>query len=240
MCVSARKASPHVTAAGRSRRFNGDKLAEPFLDKPLALHVVTALENIPFCARIAVVSDTVLDFAARGYHVVENPDPSRGQARSLCHGVSMARRQGCKAVLVALAGHARRELGLYSRAMDPGLLDRRDVLDALRRFAVRPGERRIRILLQDPATPQRSGAPLLPLAQRLPSVFAFREVRDPVDARYPSAYAFNDTGGACFRPLGHRFDGEGGVDDAPVARRLQLEFDRVWERSRICSEYRAL
>ena len=67
-----------------------------------------------------------------------------------------------------------------------------------------------------------------------------REVRDPVDARYPSAYAFNDTGGACFRPLGHRFDGEGGVDDAPVARRMQLEFDRVWERSRICSEYRAL
>ena len=92
-----------LLAAGRSRRFDGDKLAEPFLDKPLAYHVVTALENIPFCARIAVVSDTVLDFAARGYHVVENPDPSLGQARSLCHGVSMAKRQGCQAVLVALA-----------------------------------------------------------------------------------------------------------------------------------------
>jgi predicted GNAT family N-acyltransferase len=144
------------------------------------------------------------------------------------------------AVLVALAGHARRELGIYSRAMDPGLLDRVDVLDALRRFAVRPGERRVRILVQDAAVPQRGGAPLLPLAQRLPSVFAFREVRDPVDARYASAYAFNDTGGALFRPLGHRFDGEGGVDDAPVARRLQLEFERVWERSRPCTEYRAL
>lgn len=144
------------------------------------------------------------------------------------------------AVLLALAGHARRELGLYSRALDPGLLDRIDVLDALRRFATRPGERRVRILLQDAATPQRSGAPLLPLAQRLPSVFAFRELRDPVDIRYPSAYAFNDTGGALLRPLGHRFDGEGGVDDAPVARRLQLDFGRTWERSRPCTEYRAL
>ena len=78
------------------------------------------------------------------------------------------------------------------------------------------------------------------MAQRLPSVFAFREVKDPVDARYPSAFAFNDTGGALFRPLGHRFDGEGGVEDGPLARRLQLEFDRIWERSRPCTEYRVL
>ena len=115
----------------------------------------------------------------------------------------------------------------------------REAFDS-RRFAVRPGERRLRILLQDAATPQRSGAPILPLAQRLPSVFAFREVKDPVDARYPSAFAFNDTGGALFRPLGHRFDGEGGVEDGPLARRLQLEFDRIWERSRPCTEYRVL
>ena len=93
-----------LLAAGRSRRFNnGDKLAEPFLDKPLAYHVVTALEKIPFLARIAIVSDTRLDFGALGYDVVENPDPSLGQARSLCHGVSRAQEMGAEAVLVALA-----------------------------------------------------------------------------------------------------------------------------------------
>lgn len=93
-----------LLAAGRSRRFNdGDKLAEPFLDKPLAFHVVTALEKIPFLARIAIVSDTTLDFAALGYEVVRNPDPSLGQARSLCYGVEAAREQGADAVLVALA-----------------------------------------------------------------------------------------------------------------------------------------
>ena len=166
--------------------------------------------------------------------------PHRGMRRRLPGASAVEDVDAAAAVLVALAGHARRELGLYSRTMDPGLLDRGEVLDALRRFAVRPGERRVRILLQDAATPQRVGAPLLPLAQRLPSVFAFREVRDPVDARYASAYVFNDSGGALFRPLGHRFDGEGGVDVAPVARRLQLEFERVWERSRPCTEYRPL
>lgn len=93
-----------LLAAGRSRRFDdGDKLAEPFLDKPLAFHVVTALAKIPFLARIAVVSGTRLDFAALGYQVVENPDPSLGQARSLCYGVAAAQRGGAEAVLVALA-----------------------------------------------------------------------------------------------------------------------------------------
>jgi molybdenum cofactor cytidylyltransferase len=93
-----------LLAAGRSRRFDdGDKLAEPFLDKPLAYHVVTALQAVPFHARIAVVSDTSLDFARLGYEVRENPDPSLGRARSLCHGVTAARDAGAEAVLLALA-----------------------------------------------------------------------------------------------------------------------------------------
>lgn len=92
-----------LLAAGRSRRFDGDKLSEPFLDKPLAYHVVTALEKIPFLTRIAVVSETRLDFAALGFQVEENPDPSRGQARSLCHGVTVAKQAGADAILVALA-----------------------------------------------------------------------------------------------------------------------------------------
>lgn len=92
-----------LLAAGRSLRFDGDKLSEPFLDKPLAFHVVTALARVPFLMRIAVVSDTDLDFAALGYQVVVNPDPSLGQARSLSYGVAAAKAAGAKAVLIALA-----------------------------------------------------------------------------------------------------------------------------------------
>ena len=190
------------------------------------------LHALPFYARAGFVpAGPVFEEAGIGHRLMRRRLPGASPVEDA---------DAAAAVLIALATHARRELALYSRAMDPGLLDRKDVLDALRRFAVRPGERRLRILLQDAATPQRSGAPILPLAQRLPSVFAFREVKDPVDARYPSAFAFNDTGGALFRPLGHRFDGEGGVEDGPRARRLQLEFDRIWERSRPCTEYRVL
>lgn len=95
-----------LLAAGRSERFDGagrDKLAEPFLDKPLALHVVTALEDIPFKARIAVVSGTSVDFAARGYTVVANPEPERGMGHSICFGIEAAKKAGAEAVLIALA-----------------------------------------------------------------------------------------------------------------------------------------
>ncbi|MDG2533145.1 nucleotidyltransferase family protein [Sphingomonas sp. HITSZ_GF] len=108
-----------LLAAGRSRRFNdGDKLAEPFLDKPLAYHVVTALSHLPFKARIAVVSDTALDFAALGYDVVENPDPAAGQARSLCHGITRAIELGCDNVLIALADMPRVTAAHIRRMMD--------------------------------------------------------------------------------------------------------------------------
>jgi molybdenum cofactor cytidylyltransferase len=116
-----------LLAAGRSQRFGvEDKLAEPFLGKPLGFHVVTALEDLPFGMRVAVVSDTMLDFAARGYRVVRNPDPSLGQARSLAHGVAAAREGGAEAVLVALTDMPRvtaaHVLRLFDAAEGPGTL----------------------------------------------------------------------------------------------------------------------
>ena len=68
----------------------------------------------------------------------------------------------------------------------------------------------------------------------------FRAVDDPVDLNYPSAFVANDGGGYYFRGLGHRFDGETALDAPGRARQLREEFDRTWERSRPCGEYRAL
>jgi len=93
-----------LLAAGRSERFGDtDKLEQKFLHQPLAFHVVTALEAVPFKARVAVVSDTDLDFAARGYRVVRNEHPERGQGRSLSLCMQAARDFGAAGALVALA-----------------------------------------------------------------------------------------------------------------------------------------
>lgn len=143
-----------------------------------------------------------------------------------------------RAALLGVITSARRELDIYSRELDPGLLDAPEVIAALRRFAIDGGE--VRVLLQDPITPQRAIAPLLGLAQRLPSAFAFRAIEEPTDLRYPAAYAVNDRGGYYFRALGHRFDGETRLDGPGRARQLRADFDPVWERARPCTEYRAL
>ena len=149
-------------------------------------------------------------------------------------------REAAVTATVAIIDATRRGLRSYSRALDPGLFDAAPVLDALRRLAVRGDGIELRFLLQDAATPQRDQAPLIALAQRLPSVLLFRAVDDPVDRAYPSAFIANDGGGYYFRGLGHRFDGETALDAGGRARQLREEFDRTWERSRPCSEYRAL
>ena len=145
---------------------------------------------------------------------------------------------GALAALLGVIGQARRELHIYSRELDPGLLDAPEVIATLRRFATSGGA--AQVLLQDPITPQRSLAPLIGLGQRLPSALAFRAIEEPTDRAYPSAYVVNDRGGYYFRPLGHRFDGETRLDGAARARQLLGTFDPVWQRARPCTEYRAL
>lgn len=147
-------------------------------------------------------------------------------------------REAAIAATLGVVAGARRRLDIYSRELDPGLLDVPEVVAALRRLAVAGAD--IRILLQDPAEPRRALAPLINLGQRLSSAFAFRAIEEPADRAYPSAYLGNDAGGFYFRPLGHRFDGETRLDAPARTRQLRYAFDPVWERARPCTEFRAL
>jgi molybdenum cofactor cytidylyltransferase len=94
-----------LLAAGRSRRMGdvGSKLDEPFLGRPLGLHVAVALEDMSFMERIAIVGQADCDYAAHGYTLVHNDDPQLGMGRSVALGVDCARACGAKAVVVALA-----------------------------------------------------------------------------------------------------------------------------------------
>ncbi|QDX26241.1 nucleotidyltransferase family protein [Sphingomonas suaedae] len=102
--IAAERTALILLAAGRSRRFGAaDKLTIPYLGRPLGLHVVVALEAVPFCARIAVVADTALDLTGCGYTIVTNDDPAAGLGRSLRLGVEAAQASDPDAVLIALA-----------------------------------------------------------------------------------------------------------------------------------------
>lgn len=93
-----------LLAAGKSERFGlSDKLTEVFLGQPLGLHVVTALEAVPFARRIVVADGVDLDYAARGYEIIRNTRSRDGLSSSVRLGVGAARRAGIEAVLIALA-----------------------------------------------------------------------------------------------------------------------------------------
>jgi molybdenum cofactor cytidylyltransferase len=125
--IEADKVALVLLAAGRSRRFGArDKLMAPYLGRPLGLHVVVALEAVPFAARIAVTSATQLDLAPCGYHIVHNDDPAAGLGRSLRLGVEAARATAPEAVLIALADMPRVTATHIYR-----LLDRADGPDAI-------------------------------------------------------------------------------------------------------------
>ena len=186
---------------------------------------------------------------AEGFYAADGflPFGERFEEAGIAHQSMRRRLQGAMAVetaaqavatTVGVAANTRRAMIGYSRDMDPGLLDRPEVLTALRRLATRGGE--IRLLLQDVQTPQRAHAPLIALAQRLPSAFAIRVIDEPVDLTYPSAFVANDTGGWYFRPLGHRLDGETQLDGGARVRQLRTVFDGAWERARAATELRAL
>jgi N-acetylglutamate synthase-like GNAT family acetyltransferase len=180
------------------------------------------------------------DFVPRGERFMEAGIEHQAMQRTLAGTTAIEDREAAVATTTALVLAARRSLCIYSRELDPGLFDALPVLEALRRFGTAGLGGEARIVLQDAAAPQRAHAPLLALAQRLPSVFAFREVDDPVDRAYPSAFIANDAGGFYFRGLGHRFDGEADLNAPGRARQLRAGFERVWERSRPVAEYRAL
>ncbi|WP_308814538.1 nucleotidyltransferase family protein [Sphingomonas sp. GV3] len=94
-----------LLAAGRSTRMGdiGSKLDQPFLGRPLGLHVAVALEDMPFRERVAVCGSAECDYARHGFAIVRNDDPALGLSNSVRLGVARAREIGARAVVLALA-----------------------------------------------------------------------------------------------------------------------------------------
>lgn len=211
------------------------------------LHALLRIAREDALARVSLhAQESAIDFYRRhgfapvGERFTEAGIVHQAMQLRLDRPVAVEDRAGAIAATVAVVAGARRRLWIYSRVLDPGLYDHPRVLEALRQFAVARHGPQLRVLLHDAIAAQRAHAPLIALAQRLPSAIAFREVEDPVDRSWPSALIASDTGGYYFRPLGHRFDGETEHHARARARQLTTAFDDTWERARPCSELRAL
>lgn len=179
-------------------------------------------------------------FLPRGARFTEAGIDHLAMWRSLDGTMAVTNPAAGVAMVVALAHSARRELRIRSRDLDPGVLDTPEALAALRGFATSRRGARVHVLVRDAAGPQRDHAALLPLAQRLPSVFEFREGDERIEAADPSAFVVDDLGGSWYRPFDNRIEGEARLDSPGRARQLRDRFDRAWERARPVTEYRVL
>ena len=109
-----------LLAAGKSERF-GDlrsKLDQDFLGRPLGLHVVIALEEVPFQARLAIAAGTEPRYEEYGFTVIQNTDRDLGMASSVKLGVQRAIDLGARSVMIALADMPRVTAAHIYRVLD--------------------------------------------------------------------------------------------------------------------------
>jgi predicted GNAT family N-acyltransferase len=144
------------------------------------------------------------------------------------------------AAIAALLADARREIALYTRDLDPVLLDVPAILDAIKRIALSGRGARVRAIVHEPRKAIADGHRLIALAQRLPSLIELRVPQDETDRQYASAFVINDRRGYLFRALASRSEGEGSSYAPGRHAQLSEYFDQVWERSVPSEELRQL
>ncbi|PKM05783.1 MAG: GNAT family N-acetyltransferase [Gammaproteobacteria bacterium HGW-Gammaproteobacteria-7] len=142
--------------------------------------------------------------------------------------------------LSALIPGARQLVRIHSFDLEPGLLGQTEVLSALRAFATGQRGARVLILVQNAERARSLNNGLFDLAQRMTSCFQFRSPVEAQDMDYPAAFVVSDRGGFLYRPLHERVEGESSICLPARARQLIQRFDAAWERSRPCTEFRAL
>ncbi len=108
-----------LLAAGRSERFGvANKLEADLLGRPVGLHVVTALEDVPFRTRMVVRDGGDLDFTTRGYTEIRNEQPGLGMSESVKLGMACAQAMDAAAVLIVLADMPRVTAAHIHRLLD--------------------------------------------------------------------------------------------------------------------------
>ena len=96
-----------LLASGLSRRFGSNKLMADLSGKPVVMHMADTISQYPFAARYAVIGAGDLRrtaaLAYAGFTLIDNPDPSAGQGRSVAVGAARALEGGYNRALIVLA-----------------------------------------------------------------------------------------------------------------------------------------
>ncbi|MFN4289267.1 MAG: hypothetical protein ACK4E7_00135 [Permianibacter sp.] len=138
-----------------------------------------------------------------------------------------------------LIRQAQRHLYLFSRDLDPRVLDDPDITSALSALVRRHRSSHARLLVADVGPAQRNGHRWLELVQRLSSKIDVRIIHDD-HQHHPFCFMVVDQNGLLYRSNAADFAGEVHFHaPLPCLEKLKF-FDEVWQISRPASELRRL
>ena len=167
----------------------------------------------------------------------------RPPQKALAESISSAPTNSLESVQTAtveLIKRARRNIVVYTLDLESELYGDRGVIEAFKQFAIGARGSNTQIIIHDVASLRNQIHPLFDLAHRLPSSFQFRAPIELEDLKYGSAFVANDTGGYLFRLFNTRYQGEWSPHAPARNRQLWEEYERIWQRCRQCTEFRAL
>lgn len=172
--------------------------------------------------------------------VTKSSRPAPKPRDALVEIVEFTTLEGTLSATLELISKARRRICIYSPDLEPVVYGRADIVEALKQFAINSSGGSVLIIVQDTLAIRSQPHPLLDLAQRLPSVFLLRTPVETEDLQHPSAFVVNDRDGYLFRQQNNYYKGVWSPALPSRNRQLTEEFERVWQRSRPCTEFRAL
>jgi GNAT superfamily N-acetyltransferase len=193
------------------------------------------LQKFAFKRAANGVWSKLLAFATAEARIEQHAQVQPVRAKQAIGGKTSTEARAATLQVIALT---QRDLVIYTRDLDPVVLNTQVVLDSLRLIALKPGAK-LRFLVQNTERALRDGHRLLELSRRLPSNFEFRCVQAE-DLQYAGAFVVNDQRSFLTRAFAERFECEGELYDIAESNRLRRYFDEVWERSRIATEWRRL
>ena len=228
-------------------RHVGETILHALIDRARALgypslEIHAQSHALAFYARFGFTAygEEFLECEIAHRHMRRELEPLRGPDRATTVlGIAITSREQAAVEMLALIQAAKCELRVYTRNLDPALLDNEPALAALKRLALATRGTGIRILVVEPQAVLQRGQRLVALARRLSSGIALR-TPNAEDRDYASAFCLNDVHGYLFRPSADRYAGDAAAFGPGRHAQLQEHFDQVWERAEPCEEARRI
>jgi len=144
-----------------------------------------------------------------------------------------------RAISIHMINGCRRNLDIVSRDLDPCIYDTTEMIDAIKKLALRSRLSRIRVLILQPETLRSRGHRLLDLSERLSSFIEIRKTGEQHHS-FNKALLLIDECGYINRPHSDRFEGRANFYDRKTVSELKDEFELLWEHGKREPNFRRL